>query len=133
MTPDFSAVPNLETLILEGSTESLEVHSKSSSRTSCNNLQLRPEVEIQSPLRHPNILRLYGYFYDQSRVASIRPHFPHSPILNPEPQSFRASKLAQYDAAGLAFEHFSGPATTAAPLPVSRPAPSAFPQLSLIA
>jgi serine/threonine protein kinase len=27
--------------------------------------QLRREIEIQSHLRHPNILRLYGYFYDQ--------------------------------------------------------------------
>ena len=26
--------------------------------------QLRREVEIQCHLRHPNILRLYGYFYD---------------------------------------------------------------------
>lgn len=26
--------------------------------------QLRREIEIQSHLRHPNILRLYGYFYD---------------------------------------------------------------------
>lgn len=33
--------------------------------------QLRREVEIQSHLRHPNILRLYGYFYDQSRVYLI--------------------------------------------------------------
>ncbi|KAL6134069.1 hypothetical protein ACLB2K_066302 [Fragaria x ananassa] len=54
-------------------------------------------------------------------------------MLNPKPQSFRSSKLAQYNANCLAFEHFSGPATTAAALPVSRPAPSAFPQLSLIA
>ncbi|OWM90965.1 serine/threonine-protein kinase Aurora-2-like isoform X2 [Punica granatum] len=30
--------------------------------------QLCREVEIQSHLRHPNILRLYGYFYDQKRV-----------------------------------------------------------------
>ncbi|KAL6145092.1 hypothetical protein ACLB2K_055780 [Fragaria x ananassa] len=45
------------------------------------------------------------------------------------PQSFRSSKLAQNDAARLAFEHFSA----AAPLPVSRPAPSTFPQPSLIA
>lgn len=29
--------------------------------------QLCREVEIQSHLRHPNILRLYGYFYDQVR------------------------------------------------------------------
>jgi aurora kinase len=29
--------------------------------------QLRREVEIQAHLRHPNILRLYGYFYDKVR------------------------------------------------------------------
>ena len=29
--------------------------------------QLRREIEIQSHLRHPNILRLFGYFYDESR------------------------------------------------------------------
>ncbi|XP_040058787.1 aurora kinase A isoform X1 [Gasterosteus aculeatus] len=33
--------------------------------------QLRREVEIQSHLRHPNILRLYGYFHDLSRVYLI--------------------------------------------------------------
>jgi len=27
--------------------------------------QLRREIEIQSHLRHPNILRLYGYFHDE--------------------------------------------------------------------
>ena len=27
--------------------------------------QLRREVEIQSHLRHQNILRLYGYFHDE--------------------------------------------------------------------
>ena len=31
--------------------------------------QLRREIEIQSHLRHPNILRLYGYFYDDVRSA----------------------------------------------------------------
>ncbi|MQM16957.1 hypothetical protein Taro_049920 [Colocasia esculenta] len=36
--------------------------------------QLRREVEIQSHLRHPNILRLYGYFYDQTRVYLILEH-----------------------------------------------------------
>lgn len=36
--------------------------------------QLRREIEIQSHLRHPNILRLYGYFYDQVRPATtLRP------------------------------------------------------------
>lgn len=33
--------------------------------------QLRREIEIQSHLRHPNILRLYGYFYDDTRVYLI--------------------------------------------------------------
>ncbi|KAI9493091.1 serine/threonine-protein kinase 6 [Zychaea mexicana] len=33
--------------------------------------QLRREVEIQGNLRHPNILRLYGYFHDESRVFLI--------------------------------------------------------------
>ncbi|EFN58145.1 hypothetical protein CHLNCDRAFT_34300 [Chlorella variabilis] len=33
--------------------------------------QLRREIEIQSHLRHPNILRLYGYFYDHTRVYLI--------------------------------------------------------------
>ncbi|MBW0464548.1 hypothetical protein O181_004263 [Austropuccinia psidii MF-1] len=30
--------------------------------------QLRREIEIQSNLRHPNILRLYGYFHDEKRI-----------------------------------------------------------------
>merc|ERR1719502_610434 len=30
--------------------------------------QLQREIEIQSHLRHPNILRLYNYFYDDNRV-----------------------------------------------------------------
>ncbi|VDD89279.1 unnamed protein product [Enterobius vermicularis] len=33
--------------------------------------QLRREIEIQYHLRHPNILRLYGYFHDESRVYLI--------------------------------------------------------------
>jgi len=33
--------------------------------------QLRREVEIQAHLRHPNILRLYGYFYDKEKIYLI--------------------------------------------------------------
>merc|ERR1719295_1037268 len=33
--------------------------------------QLRREIEIQSHLRHDNILRLFGYFYDENRVYLI--------------------------------------------------------------
>ena len=30
--------------------------------------QVRREIEIQQNLRHPNVLRLYGYFHDKSRI-----------------------------------------------------------------
>ncbi|KAF6214436.1 hypothetical protein GE061_009179 [Apolygus lucorum] len=33
--------------------------------------QLRREIEIQAHLRHPNVLKLYGYFHDASRVYLI--------------------------------------------------------------
>ncbi|XP_044732519.1 aurora kinase C-like [Chrysoperla carnea] len=33
--------------------------------------QVRREVEIQTHLRHPNILRMYGYFHDDSRIYLI--------------------------------------------------------------
>ena len=33
--------------------------------------QLRREIEIQAHLRHPNILRLYGYFYDDKRIYLV--------------------------------------------------------------
>ena len=43
----------------------LKVLFKSQLKQSQVEHQLRREVEIQSHLRHANILRLYGYFYDQ--------------------------------------------------------------------
>lgn len=36
--------------------------------------QLRREIEIQSHLRHANILRLYGYFYDEVLTAHLPTH-----------------------------------------------------------
>ncbi|XP_045931514.1 aurora kinase A [Micropterus dolomieu] len=42
--------------------------------------QLRREVEIQSHLRHPNILRLYGYFHDSSRVYLILEFAPRGEL-----------------------------------------------------
>lgn len=38
--------------------------------------QVRREIEIQSHLRHPNILRMYGYFHDDSRVYLILEYAP---------------------------------------------------------
>ena len=33
--------------------------------------QLRREIEIQAHLRRPNVLRLYGYFHDATRIYLI--------------------------------------------------------------
>lgn len=33
--------------------------------------QLRREIEIQAHLRHPHILRMYNYFYDEKRIYLI--------------------------------------------------------------
>ncbi|KAJ8358914.1 hypothetical protein SKAU_G00154390 [Synaphobranchus kaupii] len=44
--------------------------------------QLRREVEIQSHLRHPNILRLYGYFHDDSRVYLILEFAPKGELFS---------------------------------------------------
>ncbi|XP_023209818.1 aurora kinase C-like isoform X2 [Centruroides sculpturatus] len=42
--------------------------------------QLRREIEIQSHLRHPNILRMYGYFYDDTRVYLILEFAPRGEL-----------------------------------------------------
>ncbi|TMW66896.1 hypothetical protein Poli38472_012012 [Pythium oligandrum] len=42
--------------------------------------QLRREIEIQSHLRHKNILRLYGYFYDSKRVYLIIEYAPQGEL-----------------------------------------------------
>ncbi|XP_050691106.1 aurora kinase-like [Eriocheir sinensis] len=42
--------------------------------------QLRREIEIQAHLRHPNILRLYGYFYDDTRVYLILEFAPRGEL-----------------------------------------------------
>jgi aurora kinase len=38
--------------------------------------QLRREIEIQSHLRHRNILRMYGYFFDDKRIYLILEYSP---------------------------------------------------------
>ncbi|KAK3726845.1 hypothetical protein QZH41_016724 [Actinostola sp. cb2023] len=42
--------------------------------------QLRREIEIQSHLKHPHILRLYGYFYDTTRVYLILEYAPNGEL-----------------------------------------------------
>nr|KAF6272732.1 aurora kinase C [Pipistrellus kuhlii] len=42
--------------------------------------QLRREIEIQSHLQHPNILRLYNYFHDERRVYLILEYAPRGEL-----------------------------------------------------
>lgn len=42
--------------------------------------QLRREIEIQYHLRHPNILRLYGYFHDKDRVYLVLEFAPRGSL-----------------------------------------------------
>ncbi|NWI17492.1 AURKB kinase, partial [Crypturellus soui] len=42
--------------------------------------QLRREIEIQSHLRHPNVLRLYNYFHDRKRVYLILEYAPRGEL-----------------------------------------------------
>lgn len=42
--------------------------------------QLRREIEIQSHLRHKNILRMYGYFYDEKRIYIILEFAPRGEL-----------------------------------------------------
>ncbi|KAL3860234.1 hypothetical protein ACJMK2_010388 [Sinanodonta woodiana] len=42
--------------------------------------QLRREIEIQSHLRHSNILRLFGYFHDKTRVYLILEYAPRGEL-----------------------------------------------------
>lgn len=42
--------------------------------------QLRREIEIQSHLHHPNILRMYGYFHDDKRVYLILEYAPQGEL-----------------------------------------------------
>ncbi|NXE96037.1 AURKA kinase, partial [Menura novaehollandiae] len=53
--------------------------------------QLRREVEIQSHLRHPNILRLYGYFHDVTRVYLILEYAPRGEVFR------ELQKLTKFD------------------------------------
>lgn len=54
----------------------LKVLFKDAILNSNNEHQVRREVEIQTHLRHPNILRMYGYFHDEQRVYLILEYAP---------------------------------------------------------
>lgn len=46
----------------------MKVLNKSQLQKASMEHQLRREIEVQSQLRHPNIVRMYGYFYDRTRI-----------------------------------------------------------------
>merc|ERR1712038_770120 len=62
--------------------------------------QLRREIEIQSHLRHKNVLRMFGYFYDETRVYLILEYAPRGEmykILQKQPHGcFNEVKSAKY-------------------------------------
>ena len=60
--------------------------------------QLKREIEIQSHLKHSNILRLYGYFWDNKRIYLILEYAPDGDVFNELRQSerFNEAKAADY-------------------------------------
>jgi aurora kinase len=54
--------------------------------------QLRREIEIQSHLRNPNILRMYGYFYDAKRIYLILEYSPGGELYKKLTQKGRFSE-----------------------------------------
>ncbi|KAL6218324.1 hypothetical protein ACLB2K_011538 [Fragaria x ananassa] len=76
--------------------------------------QLRREVEIQSLLRHPSILHLYGYFYDQVRIsadieaAPVWPNDKPSPVKDGGNETYQ--RLLRSELFGSDFDSFGSPA-----------------------
>merc|ERR1712226_1554485 len=62
--------------------------------------QLRREIEIQSHLRHRNILRMFGYFYDETRVYLILEYAPQGEMyqfMKKQPNGrFREEQAARF-------------------------------------
>ncbi|RHY82250.1 hypothetical protein DYB26_007295 [Aphanomyces astaci] len=54
--------------------------------------QLRREIEIQSHLRHKNILRLFGYFYDDKRIYLIIEFAAHGELYKKLQKAVRFSE-----------------------------------------
>jgi len=76
----------------------LKVLYKSQLQSNSVEHQLRREIEIQSHLRHPNIIRLYGYFYDARRIFLILEYAPQGELFRVlrKQTTFTESVAAQY-------------------------------------
>jgi len=55
--------------------------------------QLRREIEIQTHLRHPNILRMFGFFHDETRVYLILEYAPGGEVY----KSLQSQPLKRFD------------------------------------
>jgi aurora kinase A len=60
--------------------------------------QVRREIEIQSHLRHPNILRMYGFFHDDQRIYLILEYASGGTLFNALKKfhKFDENKSARY-------------------------------------
>jgi serine/threonine protein kinase len=76
----------------------LKVLNKSQLQKASIEHQLRREIEIQSHLRHPNIIRMYGYFYDQTRIYLILEYAARGELFKVlrEAQRFDDATAARY-------------------------------------
>ena len=98
--------------------------------------QLRREVEIQSHLRHQNILRLYGYFHDEACSTCLKlavalmsaPGFRRSAgVLTHASLQARVYLILEYAANGELYKelqakrHFSEPQSARCCLALLRP------------
>ena len=75
--------------------------------------QIRSEIEIQSHLKHKNVLRMYGYFWDKKRVYMILEYCPRGDMYTylKERKRFSERRAASYIhkiTAAIAYCHYKG-------------------------
>lgn len=58
----------------------LKVIHKTKLETVRSKMQVRREIEIQGNLRHPNIIRMHGYFYDDDKIYLILEYAFHGEL-----------------------------------------------------
>jgi serine/threonine protein kinase len=66
--------------------------------------QLKEEVEIQARLKHPRILRLYGYFHDEKRVYLVTELAPNGELFKLVPRHRRATLTSAHSLFRVSFD-----------------------------
>jgi hypothetical protein len=92
--------------------------------------QLRREIEIQAHLRHRNILRMYGYFWDDRRVYLILEYAPRGELYKELTKRGRFSerRAAGVRRPGVGEEESSHARVNPPPPPTSPPTGSTSPR-----